>query len=117
MSDEAPQAAITHGVPPGRPVVLTPTPPGLWMVLLGLAVGALAPLFGFLIGGALGSAEEAANDPMFIALFAGILVGGVGVLIAIAGGMRLWRHSRDQRLEEDAQPAAGATRARRASDV
>ena len=38
----------------GRPVVLEPTPPGLWGVLLGVGLAALAPLFGFLIGGVLG---------------------------------------------------------------
>lgn len=89
-------------VQPGRPVVLVPTPPGLWMVLLGVAVGAIAPLFGFLIGGATGSGGEQANDPMFLALFLGIVVGGVGALVAIAGAVRLWRHFRDQRLEDEA---------------
>jgi hypothetical protein len=107
MSDQTSgPSGQAQGVPPGRPIVLQPTPPGLWMVLLGVAVGALAPLFGFLIGGAIGTTEEQANDPMFIALFLGILVGGIGVLVAIAGAVRLWRHFQHQHLVEEESTGA-----------
>lgn len=79
----------------GRRVILEPTPPGLWPLLLGVALAALAPMAGFLVGSAIGVGDDPAAefDPMYLALFAGILVGGVGVVIAIAGGWRLWRHS------------------------
>jgi hypothetical protein len=77
----------------GRPVVLEPTPPGMWRALLGTAVAVLAPLFGFLVGGAFGPGTIGESiDPMFISLFVGILIGGVGVLVALSGGARLWRH-------------------------
>jgi len=61
----------------GRPVVLEPTPPGLWGVLLGVGLAALAPLFGFLIGGVLGRGDpaEGSFDPLALSLFIGIVVG------------------------------------------
>ena len=77
----------------GRPVVLEPTPPGMWRALLGTAVAVLAPLLGFLVGGAFGAGTIGDSvDPMFLSLFVGILIGGVGVLVALSGGARLWRH-------------------------
>ncbi len=77
----------------GRPVVLEPTPPGLWRALLGTAVAVLAPLFGFLVGGMFGAGMVGESvDPMFLSLFTGIVIGGIGVLVAISGGARLWRH-------------------------
>ncbi|MGV0715863.1 hypothetical protein ABQE93_10695 [Mycolicibacterium sp. XJ662] len=77
----------------GRPVVLQPTPPGMWQTLLGLAVAVLAPLFGFLVGGMFGAGETGDFvDPMFLSLFTGIVIGGIGLLVAFAGGTRWWRH-------------------------
>ena len=77
----------------GRPVVLEPTPPGMWRALLGTAVAVLAPLLGFLVGGAFGAGTIGDSvDPMFLSLFVGIVIGGVGVLVALSGGARLWRH-------------------------
>ncbi|KUI48162.1 hypothetical protein AU198_19250 [Mycobacterium sp. GA-1199] len=86
----------------GRPVVLEPTPPGLWRALLGTAVAVLAPLFGFLVGGIFGAGTTGDSvDPMFLSLFAGIVIGGVGVLVALSGGARLWRHfHRQDALQE-----------------
>lgn len=107
MSDSTP----TQAAPRGRSVRLEPTPPGFWLVLLGAGVAALAPLFGFLIGGIVGSTGERLN-PLFIALFLGILVGGLGVLAAILGGVRLWRHYNAKRLAEDDAAAVAARRAR-----
>ena len=63
---------------PGRKIVLEPTPPGMWLALLGGAVAVLAPLLGFVVGGALGVGEsERALDPMVLSLFTGIVLGGV----------------------------------------
>jgi hypothetical protein len=85
----------------GRPVVLLPTPPGMWRTLLGTAVAVLAPLLGFLIGGAFGAGTIGDSvDPMFLSLFVGILIGGVGVLVALSGGARLWRHFHRQDAAE-----------------
>lgn len=78
---------------PGRRVVLEPTPPGTWRALLGLGVAVLAPLFGFLVGGAFGAGEPGDEvDPMFLSLFIGIVIGGIGVLVALGGVARLWAH-------------------------
>lgn len=99
MSDSvADQAQTTDDAPaPGRPVVLEPTPPGLWRALLGGSVAVLAPLFGFLVGGMIGAGEPGdAVDPLFLALFIGIAIGGIGVLVALSGGARMWRHFHHQ---------------------
>lgn len=93
--------------PPGRRVVLEPTPPGLWSILLGTSLAALGPLFGFLIGSAIGRAEEdAAFSPIALWLFIGIVVGAAGVVLAGWGGVRLWRyfHRRDTAAEEAGVP-------------
>lgn len=107
----AESAPASGGVPAGRAFRLEPTPPGLWRVVLGLAVGALAPLFGFLVGGALGSPHEGANDLMFVTLAIGIIIGGVGVLVAISGGVRLWRYFQDQQRAADEAEQTEALRA------
>lgn len=78
--------------PPGRPVLLEPTPPGLWAVILGATVAVLAPLFGFLVGAALGPGDGGtAMSPLFLWLFVGVIIGGVGVIAALTGGWRLYR--------------------------
>lgn len=97
MSSNTPEPATVNqngdAVDDGRPVVLEPTPPGLWRALLGTAVAVLAPLFGFLVGGMIGAGTVGESvDPMFLSLFAGIVIGGIGVLVALSGGARLWRH-------------------------
>ncbi|KUI22760.1 hypothetical protein AU193_10710 [Mycobacterium sp. GA-1285] len=85
----------------GRPVVLEPTPPGLWRALLGTAVAVLAPLFGFLVGGIFGAGTTGDSvDPMFLSLFAGIVIGGLGVLVALSGGARLWRYFHRQDAQQ-----------------
>lgn len=86
----------------GRPVRLVPTPPGFWLTVLGTCVAALAPLFGFLAGSMIsGSQADFWLEPIYWGLFLGVLVGGVGVLMAVLGGRRLWRHSRMDRAEVD----------------
>lgn len=80
------------GVAPGRDIVLKPLPPGLWWVILGAVTAALGPLGGFLVGSIIGVGDPNAEvNPMFISLFVGILVGGVGILVAILGVLRLLR--------------------------
>lgn len=65
------------------------------MMLLGVATAAIAPLFGFLAGSMMGAPSgETVLSPMYWGLFTGILIGGLGVLAATAGGYRLWKHLR-----------------------
>ena len=91
MSQQA--GAHSDAPTPGRPVRLVPTPPGLWAILLGVAVAALAPLFGFLIGSGMGSTDgDATLSPLYWGLFAGVVIGALGVLAALVGGRRLWLH-------------------------
>ena len=40
-----------------------------------------------------GSNGDVAVDPLYWGLFAGVLIGALGVLLAIMGGVRLWRHT------------------------
>lgn len=77
---------------PGQRVVLEPVPPGLWLVLIGAVVAVLAPLFGFLIGTALGPDTNGDLSPLLVGLLIGILVGGLGAGLALAGGWRIYRH-------------------------
>ncbi|WP_460359442.1 hypothetical protein [Mycobacterium sp. ZZG] len=97
MTSATPEPAVTasdvDAIEAGRPVVLEPTPPGMWRVLLGGAVAVLAPLLGFLVGSIFGAGTIGDSiDPMFVSLFVGIVIGGFGILVALSGGARLWRH-------------------------
>ena len=80
MNSTAPDPAAVDefgAAEPGRPVVLEPTPPGMWRALLGMAVAVLAPLLGFLVGGIFGSRTVGDSiDPMVLSLFIGIIIGG-----------------------------------------
>ena len=85
---------------PGRPVRLVPVAPGFWMTTLGVCIAALAPLFGFLIGVMNGRPQgEVILGPLYWGLFTGVVIGGMGVLLAVAGGVRLWRHNKANREE------------------
>lgn len=80
---------------PGRPIELVPMRPGSWWLLLGGGFALLGPLFGFLVGSAIGPGEQSAGlSPLQLALFAGFAVGGLGVLAALNGARRLYRDSR-----------------------
>ena len=93
MTDLTPDATPDTIPAPGRPVRLVPVAPGFWMTTLGVCVAALAPLFGFLVGVmSRSSGAEGAFSPLYGGLFAGVVLGGLGVLAAILGGLRLWRH-------------------------
>lgn len=91
------------GVPAGRRVVLEPTPPGFWPTVLGVIIAALAPLFGFLAGSMMGApSEQHVFGPMYVALYVGVMIGAVGVVLALVGGRRLYlHHQRRQPPEAD----------------
>lgn len=79
----------------GRPIQLTPVPPGVWLVILGSGVAVLAPLFGFLTGTILGTEGKTLGmSPIFLFLFLGFLIAGAGLGIAILGIRRILRSRR-----------------------
>ncbi|HHU09077.1 MAG TPA: hypothetical protein GXZ60_03535 [Intrasporangiaceae bacterium] len=85
-------------------MVLEPVQPGLWLIILGAIAAVLGPLFGFLGGSMIGQGDpEASVNPMFLALFTGIVIGGIGTVVAILGGLRLLRR---RAQDEAASPAA-----------
>lgn len=85
-------AAAPAEVQPGRDIVLEPLPRGTWQVILGVVVAALAPLGGFLVGSMIGVGDpDAPVNPMFLSLFIGIVIGGVGAAAALLGGIRLYK--------------------------
>lgn len=93
---------MTHGeYSASRPIRLAPTAPGFWPLTLGVCIAALAPLFGFLVGVTTGRPDgDALFGPLYWGLFTGIVIGGIGVLMAVVGGVRLWRHQQRTRAED-----------------
>ncbi|GAA4894117.1 hypothetical protein GCM10025789_09130 [Tessaracoccus lubricantis] len=83
----------SHDARAGRPIRLAPVAPGFWATTLGVALAALAPLFGFLVGVMSQSpTDDVILSPLYVGLFTGVILGGIGVAVAVAGGVRLWRH-------------------------
>lgn len=82
----------------GRQIRLEPMPPGLWGVVLGVGLGMLAPLMGFLIGSILGVGDGTVS-PLALGLVVGIVIGGFGLLWAMLAGVRLYRHFRSVKGE------------------
>ena len=88
-------AGIDHEGESGRPIVLTPLAPGLWTIIMGGVFLVLGPLFGFLIGSMLATSNEVwGMSPMYLWLFLGFLVAGVGLAVVLLGARRLWRTAR-----------------------
>ncbi len=89
----------------GRPIRLEPTAPGFWAVTIGVVLAALAPLFGFLFGVMTGrSADTGLFSPLYWGLFTGVVIGGAGVLLAVFGGVRMWKHAQAGRAAEEVAP-------------
>ena len=65
--------------------------PGFWMMVLGSVVAVLAPLAGFLGGSTTGAETAERSATLGIWLSVGLIVGGLGVLLAFVGGTRWWR--------------------------
>lgn len=70
---------------------------GLRMLVLGALVTVLAPLAGFLGGSIVGESQDHRIDPLAIWLFGGLVVGGIGAVIAFVGGLR-WVQANRGRL-------------------
>lgn len=83
----------------GGPVEPAPTAPvldpvGIRPLILGAVVAVLGPLAGFLGGSMNGSSLTDQPDPLFVWLFSGLVVGGIGAVVAFVGGLRWWRTNR-----------------------
>jgi len=59
------------------------------MTILGLIVAVLAPLAGFLGGSSTGAVAR--ENALGVWLITGLVIGGLGVLLAFVGGQRWWR--------------------------
>lgn len=96
----------------GRPVTLEPLPPGWWPLIGGGILAALGPLFGFLVGSMIGRGDGEGLSPLYIWMLVGLLIGGVGALMALMGGHTIYDRSREARESPDdpddpASPPAG----------
>lgn len=67
------------------------------MIIVGALLAVLAPLAGFL-GGTVVAQPDAAStstvQPLYLWLFAGLVIGGIGALVAFLGGLRWVRANR-----------------------
>ena len=90
MTTEPEHAGVAHG----RQIRLEPVPPGVWLIILGVVLAALGPLFGFLLGSMIGIDEGDDIDAIYLYLFAGIVIGGIGVGLALLGTRRVLRDRR-----------------------
>lgn len=70
---------------------------GLRMLVLGALLALLAPLAGFLGGSIVESSADDRVDPLALWLFGGLVVGGIGAVIAFIGGLR-WVQANRGRL-------------------
>jgi len=89
MADIPPRAdATTAGEPPSSPTERDRTR-GVGWIIIGTAVALLAPLTGFLGGTIVGSSGGAGElDPLFLWLFVGMVIGGIGGGVALMGALR-----------------------------
>jgi hypothetical protein len=61
----------------------------LSLIIGGSIVAFLGPLFGFLGGSMVGSTRTGNElDPLFLSLFLGLVLGGLGAFVAFVGGLR-----------------------------
>lgn len=70
---------------------IEPVPPGFWMTILGVVLAVLAPLAGFLGGSSSGAVTK--ENALGLWLISGLVIGGLGVLLAFTGATKWWRAS------------------------
>lgn len=65
-------------------------------MLIKSGLASLGPLFGFLIGSAVGPADQPVSglNPMMLSLFVGFVIGVLGILFAMSGAWALYLSSR-----------------------
>lgn len=69
---------------------------GVQLMVLGAVIAVLAPLGGFLGGSIVGPARQVGDyDAMFVWLFVGLLVGGIGAVLVLLGLLRWVRGARE----------------------
>jgi hypothetical protein len=69
---------------------------GLRQVVLGAVLTVLAPLAGFLFGSIVGPDKQMGDfDVLFVSMFLGLAVGGIGAVVTVLGCLRWFRGSRD----------------------
>ncbi|GAA6525989.1 hypothetical protein [Intrasporangium sp. DVR] len=66
-----------------------PVAPGFWMTILGAILAVIAPLAGFLGGSSTGAVAR--ENALGLWLLVGLVIGGLGVLVAFVGAQRWWR--------------------------
>lgn len=67
----------------------TPSRQGIASIIIGGALAVFAPLTGFLGGTMVGSSGGVGElDPLFLWLFVGMIIGGIGGVVAIMGALR-----------------------------
>lgn len=99
MADIPPRAATpADGKNPSSAVQRDRTR-GVASMIIGATVALLAPLTGFLGGTIVGSSSTVADlDPLFLWLFVGMVVGGIGGAVAIMGALRWVRANRRSQM-------------------
>ena len=81
---DAPTAGEHPSAPPERDRTR-----GVAWIIIGATVALLAPLTGLLGGTIVGSSGAVgALDPLFVWLFVGMVIGGIGGVVAILGALR-----------------------------
>ena len=72
---------------------------GIRMMVLGAVLAVLAPLAGFLTGSIVGPSRSMGDyGAMFVAMFLGLLVGGIGAVVVLLGLLRWNRATRHRSL-------------------
>jgi hypothetical protein len=94
MSEHSPQAARRAAPRPGEAehelaAGAADQARGVRLLVLGAVVAVLAPLTGFLVGSMIGPSSDVEDvDAMFVSMFVGLVVGGLGAAVALLGVLR-----------------------------
>ena len=101
---------MSPGTPSASATARSPEPDhghvrAVQMMVLGSVLAVLGPLGGFLAGSMIGLSRTLGDfDAMFVALFIGLLIGGVGAVIAGLGLLRYARRDAQLRRQPSSAP-------------